>query len=69
MAIWQKPVYMRSATQATDRQQKTTLRLPASLLERAKIRAIKEQKALQEIAAAGLEMYLKMPITRTGDGQ
>jgi len=45
---------------------KTTLRLPTSLLERAKIRAIKEKRTLQEITAAALEAYLKTPIARTG---
>ncbi len=46
---------------------KTTLRLPATLLERAKIRAIKEKRTLQEITAAALEAYLKTSIARAGD--
>jgi hypothetical protein len=48
---------------------KTTLRLPGSLLERAKIRAIKEKRTLQDITTAALEAYLKTPIARRGDEQ
>ncbi len=48
---------------------KTTLRLPESLIERAKIRAIKERRTLQAITADALEAYLKTPITRAGGGQ
>jgi hypothetical protein len=46
---------------------KTTLRLPASLLERAKIRAIKEHRTLQEIVADAITTYLKTPVARMGD--
>jgi hypothetical protein len=46
---------------------KTTLRLPDSLLERAKIRAVKEKRTLQDITTAALEAYLKMPLMREGD--
>ncbi len=38
---------------------KTTLRLPVDLLQRAKIRAIKERRTLQDITTAALEAYLK----------
>lgn len=38
---------------------KVTIRLPNSLIDRAKIRAIKEHRALQEITADALEAYLK----------
>jgi len=38
---------------------KVTIRLPQSLVQRAKIRAIKERRALQEITAEALEAYLK----------
>jgi hypothetical protein len=46
---------------------KTTLRLPASLLERAKIRAIKEHRTLQEIVADAIMAYLKTPMAHMGD--
>jgi hypothetical protein len=46
---------------------KTTLRLPDNLLERAKIRAVKEKRTLQDITTAALEAYLKMPLVREGD--
>jgi hypothetical protein len=46
---------------------KTTLRLPTSLLERAKIRAIKERRTLQEIVADAITTYLKTPTARMGD--
>ena len=46
---------------------KTTLRLPENLIERAKIRAIKERRTLQEITTTALEAYLKTPLTREGE--
>jgi hypothetical protein len=46
---------------------KTTLRLPDNLLERAKIRAVKEKRTLQDITAAALEAYLKTPLAREGE--
>jgi len=46
---------------------KTTLRLPENLLERAKIRAVKEKRTLQDITTAALEAYLKTPLVREGD--
>jgi hypothetical protein len=45
---------------------KVTMRLPENLVERAKIRAIKEHRTLQEIAAAALDAYLRSPIQREG---
>jgi hypothetical protein len=48
---------------------KTTMRIPADLLERAKIRAIKERRTLQEVTATALEAYLRKPIVRAGDEQ
>lgn len=38
---------------------KVTIRLPDSIIERAKIRAIKERRTLQDITAEALEVYLK----------
>jgi predicted HicB family RNase H-like nuclease len=38
---------------------KLTVRLPESLVERAKIRAIKERSSLQDLTATALEAYLK----------
>jgi len=46
---------------------KTTLRLPENLIERAKIRAIKERRTLQEITTTALEAYLKTPLAREGE--
>lgn len=46
---------------------KTTLRLPENLIERAKIRAIKERRTFQEITTAALEAYLKTPLAREGE--
>jgi predicted DNA binding CopG/RHH family protein len=46
---------------------KTTLRLPASLLERAKIRAIKEHRTLQEIVSDAITTYLQTPVSRMRD--
>ena len=45
---------------------KTTLRLSDELLERAKIRAVKERRTLQEITAEALEAYLKTSLVREG---
>lgn len=38
---------------------KTTLRIPESLLKRAKIRGIEDGQPLQDVIVAALEMYLK----------
>jgi hypothetical protein len=38
---------------------KTTLRIPESLLKRAKIRGIEDGQALQEVIKTALEQYLK----------
>jgi len=45
---------------------KMTARLPESLAERAKIRAVKEKRTLQELVALALEAYLHEPIDREG---
>jgi predicted DNA binding CopG/RHH family protein len=59
---------MPTTTRDTEKETtKTTLRLPASLLERAKIRAIKEHRTLQEIVADAITTYLKTPVARMGD--
>jgi hypothetical protein len=50
---------MRSQKQEAEAMSKVTIRLPQSLVQRAKIRAIKERRALQEITAEALEAYLK----------
>lgn len=42
-----------------DRIIKTTLRIPESLLKRAKIRGIEDGQALQDVINAALEQYLK----------
>lgn len=38
---------------------KTTLRIPESLLKRAKIRGIEDSQPLQDVIVAALEQYLK----------
>ena len=38
---------------------KTTLRLPKKLFQEAKIRAVLEERNLQELVAEGIELYLK----------
>ena len=38
---------------------KTTLRLPKNLFQEAKIRAVMEERNLQDIVAEALETYLK----------
>jgi predicted DNA binding CopG/RHH family protein len=38
---------------------KLTIRLPKELIQRAKIRALQEERPLQEIVAEVLEAYLK----------
>jgi hypothetical protein len=48
---------------------KLTVRLSEGLVEKAKIRAIKERTTLQDIVTAALEAYLKTPIKREGDGR
>jgi hypothetical protein len=46
---------------------KTSLRVPENLLERAKIRAIKERRTLQDLTIAALEAYLETPLQQTGE--
>lgn len=46
-----------------------TVRLRPDLIERAKIRAIKEKSTLQNLAAAAIEAYLKTPLASKGDGR
>jgi predicted HicB family RNase H-like nuclease len=41
-----------------------TVRLPETLIERIKIRAVKERRSLQELAQLAFEAYLKTPIAR-----
>lgn len=48
---------------------KVTVRLPENLVEKAKIRAVKERTTLQEMVAAALETYLKTPLKREGEGR
>jgi predicted HicB family RNase H-like nuclease len=43
----------------TDPIVKTTLRLPQSLLKRAKIRAVQDGQALQDVVIGALEQFLK----------
>jgi len=40
---------------------KLTVRLPNSLIEKAKIRAVKDRRTLQDLVSDALEAYLKSP--------
>lgn len=44
-----------------------TVRVPESLAERVKIRAIKEKLTIQELTARALESYLRTPLSREGE--
>ena len=57
---------MKTTKREAEAMTKTSLRLPVALLERVKIRSIKERRPLQEIACVALEAYLKTPIEREG---
>lgn len=48
----------------TDNMVKVTVRLPEALVERVKIRAVKERRSIQELAQLAFETYLKTPIAR-----
>ena len=43
---------------------KLTIRLPEAMVERAKIRAVKEKTTLQEMVTTALEAYLRTPLKR-----
>ncbi len=45
---------------------KVTIRLPENLVERGKIRAIKERRNFQDVIAEALEAFLKTPLVREG---
>jgi predicted DNA binding CopG/RHH family protein len=45
---------------------KVTIRLPQNLVERGKIRAIKERRNFQDVIAEALEAFLKTPLDREG---
>jgi hypothetical protein len=38
-----------------------TVRIPEKLIDRLKIRAVKEHSSVQELAARAFELYLKQP--------
>jgi plasmid stability protein len=46
---------------------KLTVRLPDSLVEKAKIRAVKDRRTLQDLVNDALEAYLKSPAKRGGE--
>jgi hypothetical protein len=46
---------------------KFTVRLSRSLADELKIRAVRERKTLQEIAAIALTTYLRTPIGKGGE--
>jgi predicted DNA binding CopG/RHH family protein len=48
---------------------KLTVRLPDSLIERAKIRAVKDKLTIQDLVAGALEAYLKSPAKRGGENR
>lgn len=48
---------------------KLTVRLPEKLVEKAKIRAVKERTTLQDMVTVALEAYLKTPLKREEEGR
>jgi len=46
---------------------KLTVRLPDTLVEKAKIRAVKDKRSLQDLVHDALEAYLKTPAKRGGE--
>lgn len=58
---------MKTKKREAEPMSKTTLRLPEKLIERAKIRAIKEKRTLQDIAMDALESYLKNAERKGGE--
>lgn len=48
---------------------KLTVRLPENLVEKAKIRAVKERTTLQDVVTVALEAYLKTPLKREKEGR
>jgi plasmid stability protein len=48
---------------------KLTVRLPDGLIQRAKIRAIKDRRTVQDLVAEALEAYLKDSTSRAGEGR
>lgn len=48
---------------------KVTVRLPRSLMEKAKIRAVRERTSLQALIEAGLAALLKTPLRREGGAE
>ena len=48
---------------------KTTLRLPKQIFQAAKVRAIHEERNLQDILADALEAYLKTKIKKAKGGK
>ena len=48
---------------------KTSIRLPRELWRAAHIRALDEGRDLQDVIAAALQAYLKMPLKRQAEGQ
>jgi predicted DNA binding CopG/RHH family protein len=59
---------MKSKTSEADAMVKLTVRLRDTLVERAKIRAIKEKVPLQNLMATALEAYLKTAQEPKGKG-
>jgi hypothetical protein len=45
------------------------VRVPESLIERAKIRAVREKSTLQDLVETALEAYLKTPLRREGESR
>jgi hypothetical protein len=45
------------------------VRLPESLVQRAKLRVVREKTTLQEMVEVALDAYLKTPLKREGEGR
>ncbi len=46
---------------------KTTMALPRDLWKRARVRAIDEDRDLQDVVVSAVEEYLRKPLRRQGD--
>jgi len=57
-AVWQPPVMMKKPREST-KMAKVTIRLPDPLVERAKIRAIRERRTFQDVLTEALERFLR----------
>jgi predicted DNA binding CopG/RHH family protein len=63
------PISMKNSQREGEPMVKLTVRLSSSLIERTKIRAIKDRLTVQDLVNDALEAYLKSPAKRGGIAQ